>query len=168
MSDSRPREVLRPSILDRIAATPGAARARGVDLGVGLRELRNEVRRDLERLLDTRTMLLEDLAAYPEARASILGYGLPDLSSMSQSSNDDRRRLCEQIEDTLRCLEPRLEPKSIKVTPITRPASEGPPPSPRLDFRVSAVLHVEPIRESVRFDTSFDLERGSIEVTESE
>lgn len=168
MSDSRPREVLRPSILDRLAMSREAGQARGLDLGVGLRELRNEVRRDLERLLDTRTLLLADLADYPEARASVLGYGLPDLTSMWQASPDDRRRLCERLEEVLRRLEPRLEPRSIKVTPINPPSSDGPPASPRLDFRVSAVLHVEPIREAVRFDTSIDLERGNVEVTETE
>jgi type VI secretion system protein ImpF len=168
MSDARPREVLRPSLLDRLTATPEAARSRGLDLRIGLRELRNEVRRDLERLLDTRTLILDDLVQFPQARASVLAYGLADFAPMTHASADDRRRICDMIADSLRRLEPRLDPKSIAVTVIARASEDGPPPSPRLDFRVSAILHVEPIREPVRFDTSFDLERGSVEVTESE
>jgi len=167
LTDAGPREVLRPSIIDRLTSTAAAARARGLDLRIGLRELRNEVRRDLERLLDTRNMVLDDLAPYPEARASVLGYGLPDISSLSQANPDDRRRMCDLIEDTLKRLEPRFDPRSIKVTPVAR-STDGPPPRPRLDFRVSAVLHVEPIREAVLFDTSIDLDRGTVEVTETE
>ena len=166
MSRAEPREVLRPSLFERLTSAPDEGRQRGVDLRVGVRELRNEVRRDIERLLNTRTGMLDALVDLPEARASVLAYGLPDFTWATRGSADDTRRICGLIEDVLRRLEPRLDPKTIRVERGQAATIDGNDGRCVLGFRVSAILHVEPIREQVRFDTSIDFDRGQVDIVE--
>ncbi len=165
MSSGEPRDVLRPSLFERLVGDdPGR---RSVDLRVGVRELRAEVRRDLERLLNSRTVNLGDLTAYPEATASILGYGLPDLSACSQTNVEDAKRICGLIEDAVRRHEPRLDPKSVRVEQVA-PAQGVDTIEGRfnLRFKIAAMLHVEPIHEAVRFDTSLEFDTGSLAIEE--
>lgn len=156
MADSRPRDVLRHSVLDRLAATGGGRRQR--DLRIGVEELKQAVRRDIEWLLNSRKPLL-DLADLPEARASILAYGMPDLTSFS-SSPSDRQRICAHIEAALRTFEPRLLPRSIRVEPVAG-REEG---YARLKFSIHALLDVDPVREPISFDTSVETSSGAVQV----
>lgn len=166
MSSGEPRDVLRPSLFERLAGDE--SNRRGVDLRVGVRELRAEVRRDLERLLNCRAVNLGELAAYPEARASVLGYGLPDVTACSQSNADDVKRICGMIEDAVRRHEPRLDPKTIKVEQAP-PLKDAQSVEARfnLRFKIAGMLHVEPIHEAVSFDTSLEFDTGSLAVEES-
>ncbi|MHB8079821.1 MAG: type VI secretion system baseplate subunit TssE [Candidatus Krumholzibacteriia bacterium] len=147
---------MRHSVLDRLAATGGGSRQR--DLRIGVEELKQSVRRDIEWLLNSRRPLL-DLADLPEARASILAYGMPDLTGFS-SSQADRQRICAHIETALRTFEPRLLPRSIKVEPVTG-REEG---YARLKFSIHALLDVDPVREPISFDTSVETSSGAVQV----
>ena len=166
MSSGEPREVLRPSLFERLAGDESSRR--GVDLRVGVRELRAEVRRDLERLLNCRAVNLGELSAYPEARASVLCYGLPDVTACSQSNVDDVKRICGMIEEAVRLHEPRLDPKTIKVEQAP-PLKDAESVEARfnLRFKIAGMLHVEPIHEAVSFDTSLEFDTGSMAVEES-
>jgi len=157
MADSRPRDVLRHSVLDRLVSTGGGHRQR--DLRIGVEELKQSVRRDIEWLLNSRRPLL-DLSDLPEARSSILAYGIPDLTLFS-SSHADSQRICVYIEETLRTFEPRLLPRSIKVEPVPG-REEG---HARLKFSIHALLNVDPVREPISFDTSVETASGAVQVT---
>ena len=71
MPGSRPRDVLRHSVLDRLAQT-GSGR-RQSDLRIGVEELKQSVRRDIEWLLNSRRPLL-DLSDLPEAFPVSTGF----------------------------------------------------------------------------------------------
>jgi type VI secretion system protein ImpF len=162
MAGSKPQDVLRHSVLDRLAES-GGVRGASRDLRIGVDDLRAAVRRDLEWLLNTRVLLPERLDDYPESRRSILGYGLPDLTTFSPSSESDSRRVCSLIEDAVRAFEPRLIPRTVRVEFV---------PSTRVDdflmhFKIHGTLYVEPIREDVAFDTSMDMSCGALKVEES-
>jgi len=156
MSDSRPGDILRHSVLDRLAPTGGGRRQR--DLRIGVEELKQSVRRDIEWLLNSRRPLL-DLTDLPEARTSILAYGMPDLTFFSGNSAD-RQRICTLMEEALRTFEPRLQPRSIKVEhATTREDTHA-----RLHFNIHALLHVDPVREPISFDTSVETASGAVQV----
>jgi type VI secretion system protein ImpF len=162
MAGAKPQDVLRHSVLDRLAES-GGVRGSSRDVRIGVGELRAAVRRDLEWLLNTRTIFPPELDDYPESRRSILGYGLPDLTTFSPSSESDCRRVCSLIEEAVRAFEPRLVPRSVHVDFV---------PSSRVDdflmhFKIHGTLYVEPIREQVAFDTSMDMSCGALKVEEA-
>jgi type VI secretion system protein ImpF len=157
MSASRPGEILRHSVLDRLAPIGGGSRRR--DLRIGVEELKQSVRRDIEWLLNSRRPLL-NLTDLPEARTSILAYGLADLTLFSGNPTDCQR-ICTLIEEALRTFEPRLQPRSIKVTHVTTREDTH----VRLHFNIHALLNVDPVREPISFDTSVETASGAVQVT---
>ena len=159
MRDPRPPEVLRHSIIDRLCQGEDRLRAGG-DLRIGVTELKQAVRRDLEWLLNTRRPLLPEVENLPEARTSILAYGLPDVTQFTGSSQNDRQRLSARIEECLRAFEPRLAPRSLKVEPV----DPDEPSHFRLSFRIRAELHVDPVRERVTYDSSIELSSGAVQI----
>ncbi len=166
MAGAKPQDVLRHSVLDRLAEA-GGGRGSSRDLRIGLQELRAAVRRDLEWLLNTRLVLpaeIDDLDRFPEARRSILGFGLPDLTLFSPSSESDTQRVCGLIEEAVRTFEPRLLGRTVRCEFV---------PSTRIDdflmhFKIQGTLYVEPIREQVEFDTSMDMNCGALKIEEAD
>jgi type VI secretion system protein ImpF len=129
--------------------------------GVGARELREAVARDLEWLLNTRVWHpWENLERLEEARASILTYGMPELSKFSWSAPEDARTIAGLIEKAVRTFEPRLLARSVKCEVL--PSQDVSDFSLRI--RIEAILQVEPISEPVAFDTSFDFEGGGLHI----
>lgn len=157
MARLRESDVLRPSLIDRLTVD-GRSDAR-----IGIQELRDAIRRDLEWLLNARRLLEVAAEDYAEASRSILAFGLPDLSPYSRANGGDRDRICTLIADAIRTFEPRLAKNSIQVEHV---------PSDEVDdfdlrFRISAVIHVDPVREAISFDTSMDFNNGMVVVQDS-
>jgi type VI secretion system protein ImpF len=150
-------QVLRPSILDRLLEPRGPAHPE-----IGLRELKAAVARDLEWLLNTKSVLrrASDIEQLPDARDSILTYGIPDFSTASWRSHGDAKRICAEIGVAVRTFEPRLLPSTVRVSMLpTQSADDF-----RMRFRIEATLHVEPISEPVYFDSSVEMDTGAIRV----
>lgn len=146
------------SILDRLldddpANSKESVRSQVVDF----RQIMASVRRDLENLLNTRRFIFTPPTSLKEVGNSLLVYGLPDFSSRNptQVSVMDQMRL--EITKTISRFEPRLKDVNVMVD------SSG--SNRDLRFRISAVLVVDPISESVVFDTNFDLNRGSYSIS---
>lgn len=175
MRSGQPRSVLRPSLLQRLIGEDDQARPTE-DLRIGLRELRREVLRDLEALLNTRVALHGSFDDHPEVRDSILAYGMPDVSTFSQSSENDMKHLTDSIADIVRRFEPRLDARSVRVERATDEGAAlagpqgtaGKEPIGNVRFRIHAVLHVEPLREHVTFDTRIEMETGAVHVAEAD
>jgi type VI secretion system lysozyme-like protein len=101
-------------------------------------QLRESVRRELYRLLNTRCPSRED------RNGTVIDYGIPDFSWMSASSGDDRRQLAEIIARKVAAFEPRLA--QVRVMLDQRQTD------PRaVEGTISAVLIVESIPEPVSF-----------------
>ena len=149
---------VRATVLDRLTGKNGAAgRAFG---GIGLRELRDAVIRDLEELLNTQSWWPYELENLPEATSSIITYGIPDLSVYSWASSDDRRTICGRLEQVIRTFEPRLLSRTVKVMLVeTRAVDDF-----RVRLRIDAVLSVEPFHEPISFDTDIELSTGAVNV----
>ena len=121
------------------------------------------VARDLEWLLNSKRWLPYDLEEFPEANESALTYGVPDFSTYSWRNPGDANQIARLIEDTVRRFEPRLAPSSIKVEILP----SGDVDDFKLTFRIDALLHVEPVREAVSYDTEMDLESTAIRISRS-
>jgi len=161
VADFEARDVLRHSLLDRLAQT---GTGRGNDIRIGFRDLLQAVRRDIEWLLNSKRVLTRDLEDFPEARQSILNYGLPDFSHYSGSSLADCKHICGLITQTLQRFEPRLAPGSIRVEHVV----ETNKTNTRAQFRIRGLLHVDPVKEPVVFDTEIEMDSGSVQIRAGE
>jgi type VI secretion system protein ImpF len=144
---------LLPSLLDRLT-DPASAGTAGRP-GYSLERYEQSVLSDLEELLNTRR-LFDDLPEHLEnAHQSILNYGRPDFSTLSQAtggmsqdeSADLRRRVGEQIQRTIELFEPRL--CDVTVTVLDKPGGAGGPRDSwgKLHYRIDARLRVEPVSD---------------------
>jgi type VI secretion system protein ImpF len=144
------------SVFDRLTDGPSSGSIGSVRAGT-LAALRDAVRSDLERLLNVRREERLVPAGYPESAASLLNYGLPDLSVYSLKNPADQQKLRRAMEAALRTFEPRLSQLSVTI--------EGwDEARPVLRFRVEAVLRVEPVPEPVTFDTELWLENSRFSI----
>ena len=111
MADLTPKELLQPSLLDRLTdLNPGARTDTLEERVISLRRLRESVIRDLEWLLNTGCLEISgDLGDYPEVRKSVLNYGVPDILGIS-AGQKDLVAIERQIRQAILDFEPRLLP----------------------------------------------------------
>ena len=147
MANIDPHQKLMPSILDRLIdpSTAGTEGQGGYNLG----QMMEAVREDLEELLNTRQTLSPVAKSRPKLHGSILGYGMPDLTSLSTATPEQRRHITQILEGTVARFEPRL--RDVRVT-LLNPENEK---QPTLRFHIMARLAVEPAPE-VGFETVVD------------
>lgn len=151
MSLARRQTLTLPSILDRLLDDePDITQSAG-SLLFELPQFRRSLARDLEALLNTRTMdQVELFDAHPLANDSMLQFGIPDLSGVSLLNPDDREMLRERLRKAIERHEPRLSRVRISL--------DAPRELERhLRFRVDAVLKVHPHRPPVSFDATLQL-----------
>lgn len=137
---------------------------------VSPRVLREAVRRDIEALFNTErfeaSLLLSpaemergrevvaDLADFPEARRSVVNYGVPSFSGRS-ARDFDRETLAREIKAVLATFEPRLRESDTKVTVSMGDKAVG------LRIEIDAVLIMTPTPERLRLQTTIDLDNGA-------
>jgi type VI secretion system protein ImpF len=130
-----------PGILERLMGEDSAAPGRP-----GLEQLKDSIVRDLETLLNTRLgIAFGAFDAHPEARASVLNYGLADFAAFCLSSSEDRAAICASIKDAIERHEPRL----TGVSAVLEPDGAG---INRLRFVINATLRVADGVDAVNFN----------------
>jgi type VI secretion system protein ImpF len=148
-------EPLRASVLDRLGGPDGANRASSRQT---LPQLIGSVKRDLERLLNTRYRVTAWPPSLEELGRSLVNYGVPDFSGINMSSATDEDHFCRLVEEAIRTHEPRF----IKVRVQLRAKRD------RLDrtlhFQIDALLRASPEPAEVRFDSSVDPQSHRIQV----
>lgn len=151
---SEPGVHVQTSILDRLIDLEPSVSSEPVQNRMqGIEPIKKSVIQHLERLLNTRRLIEEPAAELRELNKSLLLYGLKDFTAENPNSIIVRQQLRQDIEKTLVKFEPRL--KNVRVHLET-----GEQNLRKLRFRITAVLHVEPLSEPVAFDTFFDMNRG--------
>ncbi|WP_244742121.1 type VI secretion system baseplate subunit TssE [Mesorhizobium sp. L-8-10] len=132
--------------------------------------LREAVRRDIEALFNTERFqsvpLLSPVEAelatdtplalddFPEARRSVVNFGVPSFSGRS-ARDFDREELAREIRAVLGIFEPRLKDGETKVTVTLGDKSMG------LKIEIDAVLVMTPTPERLKLRTTIDLDNGS-------
>lgn len=130
--------------------------------------LREAVRRDIEALFNVERfesgLQLSDLerqgfetpqeliADFPQARRSVLNYGVPSFSGRAMS-DFDLAALAKELREVIAVFEPRLKRDSIRVK-----VAQGDRTGMRIE--VDAMLMLSPVPERLRLSTMIDLDNG--------
>lgn len=163
MAKSEIERTVQPSLLDRLTdddpRSPGDPR---LTYAESLRRFKMSVQRDLEWLLNTRRIPTPSPEELEEVGRSLYNYGVPDITSVSGNSLPARRKLLQQVEDTLAAFEPRLT--NVQVSMVEE---EGEDRRRELRFVVEATLRLDPTPEQVVFDTVLEFSSGKYAVETS-
>ena len=152
------RTVLTP-VLDRlIDLEPGRADA-PVTFAESVRQYKAAVRRDIEWLLNSRRVHVHVRESLEQVRKSVFYYGLPDVSSLSEDTASDRRRLLASIEEAIRLFEPRMA--GVRVSAVE---AESASHKREIRFLIEGTLRMDPTPEQVAFDTVLEVSRGEYEI----
>jgi type VI secretion system protein ImpF len=147
------------SVFDRLIDQDTKIRAEAPPTRLqSLRDLKAALRRDLEWLLNTRQPLDVPPPGVRELPRSLFNYGLPDITSMSVSSREDRDKLRRVMETALAIFEPRLA--NAKVRFVENPDGK----THLLRFAIEGLLRIDPAPEYVTFDTVLELVSGGYDV----
>jgi type VI secretion system protein ImpF len=151
MSRVDPNMGLMPSILDRLIDPDSG----GTDWrhGYGVEQMIETVRRDLEELLNTRVTHQGIPPDLERVRNSLVGYGMPDLTSLNALTAAQREEIGRVLETAVARHEPRL--KDVHATLIDEPGNKR----QTVRFRMEARLALDPAPE-VAFDTVLELLTG--------
>ena len=123
-----------------------------------LKDYRKNVRRDLQALLNARRINEAAGPEMPDLRKSLFNFGLPDFSTYSLNSPNDRVQLTQHIEDTIELFEPRL--RDVKVTVLESEAGD----TRILRFKIEALLQMDPAPEQILFDGVRDPGNGEFQL----
>jgi len=131
------------------------------EMHMDISRYKQAVARDLESLLNSRRVDFEDrIESLPQARRSILSYGITDLSSLSLLDPGAQGHLRSQIKTAIERHEPRLSRVRVSLD-----APKG--RDRQLRFRVDAVLTVHPQKPPVVFDAMLQLTTNTYRISET-
>ena len=155
--EPRPIRGLRAPLFDRlIDETPGGHTSARPARIFDRRDLRESVRIEVGRILNTRCQLTGELARLAEG--TVLDYGLPDFSALSATGVSDLQRLSEIIARKVAAGEPRLADVRVVLKPD--------PHDPKAVIgAMRASLRIGTVMEPVTFPLSIDSSSG-IQVSE--
>lgn len=135
------------SLLDRLLDDDPAQAVEATESEEAMLEhYKASLRRDLEKLLNSRRPLLDGLDRYEELDATIIGYGVHDISTEDFSTAAVRDRMRRMIAKVIRTHETRLS--NIEVELDDAPTSRG------MRLRIAAVLTLTRNRDLVIYEAS--------------
>lgn len=135
----------RRSLLDRLLADQNEG-LEGLSLTYSLDQLRNSVARDIEALLNSRSAIdFDRLADMPNARKSVVCFGIRDFVGRVLSNSDEQRFIANSLSHAIAAFEPRL--RNVTIEFQQRPGTLN-----SLAFTIRAVLMAHPSAEPVAFD----------------
>jgi type VI secretion system protein ImpF len=149
---------IQASILDRlIDREPDVSREAVSHQVADIRAIKQSVMRDMENLLNTRRKIFPVPEEFREVNNSLFVYGLPDFSSLNPRSPQVKQQLRRDVEQTITRFERRLMNVKVKIEMSDKMDQ-------KICFRISGILHVEPLSEPVTFDTYFDINKGNYSI----
>lgn len=120
-------------------------------------ELKESVRRELGRLLNTRSSTPTPL--FGEEELTVLDYGIPDFSSFSAHNADDHRRIETIISRSISAFEPRLQEVRVTAEPLRNSDWS-------LWIKIDAFLVIDSFTEAVSFPVMIQSKTGRAQVDE--
>ena len=152
----------RASILDRLMDDKPLVTTESMsEMHLDMSRYKQAVARDLESLLNSRRVDFDErIESLPQARSSIMTYGITDLSSLSLLDPAAQGHLRSQIKTAIERHEPRLSRVRVSLdVPKGRDR--------QLRFRVDAVLSVHPQKPPVVFDAMLQLNTNTYRISET-
>ena len=145
------------SVLDRlIDDEPAMADRPWISRAESVRLLKTSLKRDLEWLLNTRSVAAPP-ASLRELNRSVFVYGMPDFAAYTLASPANRAKLLRDLEAAIETFEPRLGAVNIV-------ALEDERLSHAMRFRIEGLLLIHPAPEPVSFDTVLELSSGEYQI----
>lgn len=145
------------SVIDRlINPNPKAKTEAPQAVSESVRQFKDGLRRDLDWLLNTRSIAIRPSDSFRELNRSVYVYGFPDLASFSMANPKDRERLQRAIQGVIRLFEPRIDKARVV---LVDPAES----THKLTFRIEGQLRIEPA-EPVSYVAELSLSSGSYKV----
>jgi type VI secretion system protein ImpF len=158
MAKTEIERTVQQSLLDRlIDLDPRSTVEPAMTWAQSVRQLKGSLRRDLEWLLNTRRNPEPLPEQFEELRHSLYWYGLPDITSLSRDSTEQRVWLARQMEETITAFEPRLASVRVSIRETEGERRE-------LRFMIEGMLRMDPNPEQVVFDTVLELSSGEYQV----
>jgi type VI secretion system protein ImpF len=158
MAELTPAERLQPCLLDRLTdENPHDQREGQYERVVSLQQYRKAVLRDLEMLLNARMLPPDDpVYDYPEAAASVINYGIPDLCAKSKAAlaSDGFDKI---LRNTILTFEPRVLPSSLRVHFVVEEDQQN---VRTVGFELEGDLWAQPYPDHMFVKTQVDLETG--------
>ena len=149
------KQAVKLSVLDRLLAAD--------DSSVGnLVCLRENVRRDLEDLLNTRVRCRSWPPNLTELERSLLNYGLPDFTGLKLGAPSDQERFRFILQRAIEMFEPRLENVTVEKL------NQGEALNRTLSFRIEAILRVKPYQEPIALNSKLDPLSATFAITRAE
>ncbi len=150
MAGPHAEQELELSVLDRLINLDPRNRIEVEPLrAVRLRDVKAALKRDLEWLLNSRVPPI-DIPIGSEASKSMLCFGLPDFTHFSLENPKHTEALEFAITEAIRRFEPRLIEVAVTLSP-------GSALNREVNFRIDAMLRVEPNPEPVYYDSRLRL-----------
>lgn len=136
-----------PFLLDRLTlAAEASVHGDGARSRLSLEQVKDSVARDLESLLNTRSMYQpRQMREWPQSARSVLTFGLMDFVGLSLDNPEHRDAICQSIADAIHAHEPRLRQVQVKLD-VAKQLGLG------LRFMIQAKMVVNPLVEAVSFD----------------
>lgn len=148
MARIRSQQPVLPSLLDRLIDEEPEVGLEPIKPAAALlQDIKANIRRDLECLLNTRLYRPLDLARYPELQSSVVNYGLPDFSTVLLGSAEHREGFRQAIRATIERFEPRLRRVQVEISP------SGEEHDRTLYLKITGLLMVEPDPVPLLFDS---------------
>jgi type VI secretion system protein ImpF len=122
-----------------------------------IRAIRDSVRAELERLLNTRWRCREWPPNLEELEQSLVNYGIPDFSGASFRDSRSQRELRKLIERAIRLFEPRCQ--RVKVSVVTDSRRDR-----KLRFRIETELVAQGHREGAVFESTLDVSSSTFSI----
>ncbi|MBV8271916.1 MAG: type VI secretion system baseplate subunit TssE [Cupriavidus sp.] len=149
-----------PSLLDRLQDDAPKQRSERPDAYApdehGMRRI---IQRDLGLLFNAMNLLsAAEEERYPEVAASVVNYGVPQLSG-TYVSEFSWEALEQRIRMAITCFEPRLIPDSVRLRPIK---DADPGRHNRLMFEIDCLMQWLPYPLEFRVQSLYDLETNKV------
>jgi type VI secretion system protein ImpF len=148
MSRIRTDQPVLPSLLDRLIDEDPQRPIEAVkSYSTLLSDIKSNIRRDLENLLNTRLYRQNSIDHLQELDLSLVNYGVSDFSHVQFESEDERLNFAWKVSDIIRKFEPRFERVFVEVEPLGEEFERT------LHLKINAVLLVEPDPVPLIFDS---------------
>ena len=158
MPDPKPIAGARALLFDRLVDVPDWDERERPLRVLNSEQLKASVRRELQRLLNTRCSI--PLHRLGEEERSVVNYGIPDFSSLSPHNADDHALIASIVGQTITAYEPRLRQVRVEV-------GLGFTAEPALSLNISAELVVGMFAEPVSFPLTLNGKTGTAEFSGS-
>ena len=159
MTQPKPITGARALLFDRLVDVPDWNEQEQPLRILNREQLKASVRRELDRLLNTRCSIPLHLLA--EEERSVINYGIPDFSSLSPHNADDHVLIASIVGQTITAFEPRLRNVRVDVGPAFTAESA-------LWLNINAELVVGMFAEPVSFPLTLNGKTGTAEMHDSQ